>query len=404
MRKKRFDGDLVTGISWNLKGLCRCLAIYGWGNIFGYPSYSAITDFLEYWIKFLRRREGFMTELVYNPTVDDNTIDQSNDGIYFCDEGNSTQKIGRQDLSPQKKQAIRELHTLDKRWNFVVVLHYTIWLAAAWVAVRSDYLAIDLLAYTIAGFSLSTLSVLGHESSHNLITRNPKIDRWIGFICGLPIMFSAMGYRILHPMHHKFLHSKEDPDDIENVTRDSKFLTALYVFLFVFGVYLYLIMLPINGMRKGKKLEKVSVLVEWIAMIAIVTSAWMMLPTQVMVEGWLLPLLVAGQVANLRGIAEHGMTTGGNEFTDTRTVATHPVISFMMCNINYHLEHHLYPGIPWYNLPKLHALLQEEYVAAGSSVYKSYTTFLWDVIKALRAGVVAGSRVIPAHIRDEVCL
>lgn len=345
-----------------------------------------------------------MTELVYNPTIDDNTIDQSNDGIYFCDEGNITQKIGRQDLSPQKKQAIRELHTLDKRWNFVVVLHYTIWLAAAWVAVRSDYLAIDLLAYTIAGFSLSTLSVLGHESSHNLITRNPKIDRWIGFICGLPIMFSAMGYRILHPMHHKFLHSKEDPDDIENVTRDSKFLTALYVFLFVFGVYLYLIMLPINGMRKGKKLEKVSVLVEWIAMIAIVTSAWMMLPTQVMVEGWLLPLLVAGQVANLRGIAEHGMTTGGNEFTDTRTVATHPVISFMMCNINYHLEHHLYPGIPWYNLPKLHALLQEEYVAAGSSVYKSYTTFLGDVIKALRAGVVSGSRVIPAHIRDEVCL
>ncbi len=117
-----------------------------------------------------------------------------------------------------------------------------------------------------------------------------------------------------------------------------------------------------------------------------------------------MPLLVAGQIANLRGIAEHGMTTGGNEMTDTRTVATNPVLSFLMCNINYHIEHHLYPGVPWYNLPKVHKLLQEEYQSAGSSVYTSYLDFMGDVARAIYQGVISNRRLIPEHIREHVCV
>ena len=37
-----------------------------------------------------------------------------------------------------------------------------------------------------------------------------------------------------------------------------------------------------------------------------------------------------------------------------RTVETSPFVSFFLNNLNYHLEHHLYPGIPWNNLPKVH--------------------------------------------------
>jgi fatty acid desaturase len=161
---------------------------------------------------------------------------------------------------------------------------------------------------------------------------------------------------------------------------------------------------PINAIVKGKKSERIWVLLEWLAMISIVALGWVFLPSQWMVEGWLLPLIVAGQIANVRGIAEHGMTTSGNEMTDTRTVATNPVLSFLMCNINFHIEHHLYPGVPWYRLQKVHRILKDEYMAAGSSVYTSYTKFLYDVFKAVVTGVASERRLIPAHIREHVCV
>jgi fatty acid desaturase len=324
--------------------------------------------------------------------------------IYFCHEGNTAERVSRKDISAEKKEAIRKLHVLDQRWNAVIVLHYGIWLAAGWLAVQSHLLIVDLLCYFLDGFSLSTLSVLGHESSHNLLTRNPKIDRWLEFLSGLPILFSAAGYRIVHPLHHKYLHTEQDPDDIENVSKNPTLLRIVYIFVFTFGVYLYLITVPLNAIKKGTRAQRIGVIVEWITMAALAIAAWWLLPARVMLKAWLFPLVVAGQVANLRGIAEHGMTTGGNEFTDTRTVTTHPVVSFMMCNINYHLEHHLYPGVPWYNLPKLHRLLGDDYRRAGSSVYSSYVMFLWDVAKALKGGVVAGSRVIPNHLQEEICL
>ena len=324
--------------------------------------------------------------------------------IYFCPEGDTTKRITRSDFPPHKKQAIRKLHTLDKRWNHIILFHYAIWLTASYCSIQSHQLTMDVVLYLIAGLSLSTLSVLGHESSHNLFTHNPRIDRWLGFLCGLPVLFSVAGYRVVHPLHHKFLHSERDPDDIENVSTNPALLRVVYLLTFVAGVYLYLVMVPLNALRKGSRNERLAVILECLAMGFVCGAFWATLPHRIMLKGWLYPLLVAGQFANLRGIAEHGMTTGGNELIDARTVTTHPGFAFMMCNINYHLEHHLYPGVPWYNLPKVHAILADEYHSAGSSVYRSYGVFLWDVARALARGVIPGSRVIPSHVRHEICL
>jgi len=324
--------------------------------------------------------------------------------LYFCPGGDVTEVLGRKDFPVEKKQAIRSLHRLDKRWNWVLLFHYSIWIGAAAFSIALENIMLSVVGYLIGGLSLSTLSVLSHESSHNLFTRNHKVDRWIGFVCGIPILFSAMGYRIMHPIHHKRLRSEEDPDDIENVSKDSRMLRWVYMFVFFFSVYLYLVMVPANATRNGSGKERVSVILEFMVMAGIVALGWILLPAAWMIEGWLLPLLVAGQIANVRGIAEHGMTTGGNEMTDTRTVATSPVLSFMMCNINYHIEHHLYPGVPWYNLPKVHRILQSEYKAAGASVYDSYGKFLLDVGKAIVTGVAANRRLIPEHIREHVCV
>jgi fatty acid desaturase len=73
-----------------------------------------------------------------------------------------------------------------------------------------------------------------------------------------------------------------------------------------------------------------------------------------------------------------------------------------MCNINYHLEHHLFPAVPWYNLPKLHRLLEPEYRRAGASSYRSYSAFFYDSIKAGWAGNLPNGRLIPAETRHAI--
>ena len=93
----------------------------------------------------------------------------------------------------------------------------------------------------------------------------------------------------------------------------------------------------------------------------------------------------------------------GNLFTSARTVVSNKFVSFFMCNLNYHLEHHLFPGVPCYNLPKVHALLSNTYRQTGSSVYHGYTDFLADFFRVTLHGIIPNIRLIPDHVREEIC-
>ncbi len=103
---------------------------------------------------------------------------------------------------------------------------------------------------------------------------------------------------------------------------------------------------------------------------------------------WIFPGIFTALFANLRGWAEHMLTRPGHPLTQTRTVTSNKLLSFLNVNLNYHLEHHLFPAIPWYNLPRVHRLLQEEYQQAGAFIHASYLQFLFDAVQAGVHGVV----------------
>ena len=42
------------------------------------------------------------------------------------------------------------------------------------------------------------------------------------------------------------------------------------------------------------------------------------------------------------------------------TVKFNPLMSYLYWNMNYHIEHHMYAGVPFYNLPKFHKLLAHD--------------------------------------------
>jgi fatty acid desaturase len=45
---------------------------------------------------------------------------------------------------------------------------------------------------------------------------------------------------------------------------------------------------------------------------------------------------------------------------NTRTVYMNPVIRFLYCNMNYHIEHHMFPMVPYHALPALHEEMKRD--------------------------------------------
>jgi fatty acid desaturase len=205
-------------------------------------------------------------------------------------------------------------------------------------------------------------------------------------------------------LHHRYEHSEADPDDIETITRRKSIPLTLFYYCYIFfGAYIYLVHIAVTGFRCAERREKLDIALEYGAILALLGLALWLAPIDSFLKVWFFPWLVAAQITSFRGLPEHALTTRGDPFTLSRTIVSNRFVRLMMCNANYHLDHHLFPGVPWYHLPKVHALLKTEYERAGSPVFRSYTEFYLEFIKASRAGIVPNVRLIPKAMRESVC-
>ncbi len=311
--------------------------------------------------------------------------------------------LGRSDLSSEIRRQVRHLQTREPRRNIRLATFIAMWAAGSACALLTHSWLVDALAVIVSAAALIGLSVFMHEACHRLLFRNRKVNLGIGFLCGLPVLISASAYRALHLKHHAAERTAADPDDIETLARKGRPLVLVYYALLLTGTYLYLPHVALIGYRVARGRDRAIIVLEYCAIIGVHAAIWCLLPASTMLTVWVLPMLLASQVTNVRSLAEHGLTTSGSPFTATRSVISNRVVAFVFCNLNYHLEHHLFPAVPWYNLPALHQVLQSAYGDAGSSVYRSYTSFLIDFVRTTWSGIIPNVRLLPAHLLEEVC-
>jgi Na+-transporting NADH:ubiquinone oxidoreductase subunit F len=88
---------------------------------------------------------------------------------------------------------------------------------------------------------------------------------------------------------------------------------------------------------------------------------------------WMLWFFATTQHAGLReDVLDHRL--------NTRTVYMNPVLRFLYLNMNYHLEHHLFPTVPYHALPALHREVADHLPPANTSVLDAYR----EIVNALR--------------------
>lgn len=81
---------------------------------------------------------------------------------------------------------------------------------------------------------------------------------------------------------------------------------------------------------------------------------------------------------------------------NTRTILAGPITRLLHWNMNYHLEHHMYPTVPFHALPQLHGLIGPGCPAPYKSTFSAWREMLPTLIKQRRVPDYFVLRSVPA--------
>ena len=243
-------------------------------------------------------------------------------------------------------------------------LHVTIWLACAWLIVASANPVWHMVATLIMGSQLHAFTVLQHDCGHQNAFRSALANLWMGRFMAWFIVFPYSSFTECHKHHHRYLGDPDKDPDEWNYARGVKWM-FLRIAVFV-PRFTYFSLVRYGKAVRNRVLRELSFnLLSMGALCAWFVSRGM---AYEFVLIFVVPLLLLAVVINpiSRGYEHLPMATlePGHEdrldLAKNTITVTSRVVGLLWANINYHVEHHVYPGVPFCNLRKLHNLLENK--------------------------------------------
>jgi fatty acid desaturase len=222
--------------------------------------------------------------------------------------------------------------------------------------------------------ALNAFYLLSHEGHHHLLFFRRAANHAANIALCVPLLHSPSAYRVLHEFHHRHLGGPGDPDEYSNYTDDPRLRWALQWVRLTMGTLVYMPLIPLVSWRRAERKDRWWIALEYAAMATLWVPVFMLVPVRVLLQVWLIPGIVVGYISAVRALAQHALTEARDPLLASRSVRSNPVVSFFLLNENYHLEHHLFPEIPSYNLPRLRALIRARLPHTVEA--ESYTRFL----------------------------
>jgi fatty acid desaturase len=256
-----------------------------------------------------------------------------------------------------------------------------------WFAIPNWYLMVP--AMILYGFTIVTMFAPMHECVHRTAFASPVLNELFGWLAGLLSFYNFTYYRYYHTWHHRYTQDMErDPELMTPKPRNmSEYLMEISAISFwcfrpimfarlVLGMTSPYPFVPANARKK----ISVSAGLQLSVYIAGIISIIMGYPYALYF--FFLPAMLAQPLLRAILLAEHtGCSNDEDGLTNTRTTLTSLPIRLLMWNMPYHTEHHLYPSIPFFQLPKAHHELREKlvhlapsYVAANRTIIRSLGT------------------------------
>jgi fatty acid desaturase len=127
--------------------------------------------------------------------------------------------------------------------------------------------------------------------------------------------------------------------------------------------------------------------------LALALGSWLPVllvgPLPTMYGAWFVILMGLTQHAGLaENVLDHRL--------NSRTVYMNPAFRYLYWNMNYHVEHHMFPMVPYHRLPQLHARMKEDCPEPYPSTWAAYREIVPALLRQLRDPEWFVRRELPA--------
>lgn len=281
---------------------------------------------------------------------------------------------------PSQILSLEELSALNQRSNLKGLVQLAGHLAVMgtsaylWGTNLGNWL-IAVPSLVVYGFSLAAMFAPMHEGVHRTAFANNRLNDVVAWFAGLLSFYNSTFYRRYHKWHHRYTQIPGKDPELSEPKPSNFWEYALRIsglpwwmgkvrghFRAAFSQLDDCPFIPETArdeVIRSTQLQ-LAVYAGAIALSIAFHQPWFVLY-------WLLPLAVGQPILRAILIAEHtGCTTDDNSLTNTRTTLTLWFVRFLMWNMPFHAEHHLYASIPFHALPAAHEKLRPKFAHVDS--------------------------------------
>ena len=294
------------------------------------------------------------------------------------------------------------LKELSNRSNWHGIKHISIWI---FFLILSGYLAFvswgtwwTILWFLIYGNIYTFCNPIWHECGHKTAFKSRWLNEIFYHFTSFMYNYEPIRWRWSHFHHHSYtLHTEEHYDHEIQITKptDIFFILMIHlpggnIFTFLFSHFetikhaLGITTLVLKDCVPEKEHSKVRLFARIHIML------WMLIiASSIYFQTWfpilflLLPFVYGTTLINIIHFIQHAglLNNAQDHRLTTRTVKLNPIFSFLCWNMEYHLEHHMFPMVPSYNLKKLHEVVKDQMPKPKNGLWDAYKEIIPAILK-----------------------
>jgi fatty acid desaturase len=291
----------------------------------------------------------------------------------------------------------KTLKQLMKRSDTKGLADFGLWIAllffAGYLAFRSWGTWWAVPAFLLFGTIYSSSEARAHELGHGTPFKTRWLNETFYHLCSFMCLREAYYGRWRHAVHHSHTIEVEVDPEIQ-VKSPADLLRILLDFVYLESGFNELKSITLHAF--GRLTPATQGFVPQVEQIKMIWSSRIYLALIGAVALWsvaigsflpmmfvALPRFYGGWLHQIGGLTQHaGLPENVRDHRrNTRTVLLNPVFSFLYFNLNYHVEHHLFPMVAFHSLPKLHEEIRRYLPYTYKGVFDVYREIVPALIR-----------------------